>query len=120
LEYKECNIAVIFGDVKNIFDNKKVKKRMRLKAEIKGRYIHKGLIVINTPVLMRLFDKKENFRRIGMDSFSADLGNFNNKNCNDRRWKLLSNRYNIKLNFSRKRDDNILFIFFYKNFMMLA
>jgi len=104
LKYKECDVAVIFGDVR---DAPAKKKRMRLKAEVKGRHIHRGLIVIDTPVLMRPFDKNENFRRVGIDSLFADLGNFNNQNSDDKRWKLLSNQYNIELNFSNKRGDNI-------------
>jgi hypothetical protein len=104
LEYEECDIAVIFGDVR---DAPAKKKRMRLKAEVKGRHIHNGLMVIDTPVLMRPFDKKENFRRIGIDSLFADIGNFNNENCDDKRWKKLSQNYGIALNFSKKRGDNI-------------
>jgi hypothetical protein len=56
---------------------------------------------------MRPFDKKENFRRIGIDSLFADMGNFNNENCDDKRWKKLSQNYGIDPNFSKKRGDNI-------------
>lgn len=104
LEYKECDIAVIFGDVR---DAPAKKKRMRLKAEIIGRHRGKGLIVIDTPVLMRPFDKRKEFRRVGIDSLFADDGNFNNDQMLSNRWEKLSKKYNIKKNTIDNRGSNI-------------
>jgi len=104
LNYYPCDIAVIFGEVKN---DKDKRKRMRLKAEVKGRHIHNGLIVIDTPVLMRPFDKKNVFRRIGIDSLFADIGDFSNKNSDSKRWEKLSKQFNIQPNFTKQRGDNV-------------
>lgn len=104
LKYKECDVAVIFGDVR---DSKVKKKRMRLKAEVIGRHRGKGLIVIDTPVLMRPFDKDEQFRRVGIDSLFADSGNFNNKMMTSKRFDELSEKFSIKKNNFTNRGDNI-------------
>jgi hypothetical protein len=104
LEYEECDIAVIFGDVR---DAPAKKKRMRLKAEIIGRHRGKGLIVIDTPVLMRPYDVKDEYRRIGIDSLFADTGKFNNKNCSNDRWSQLSNTFNISINKDTHMGENV-------------
>ena len=104
LDYAPCDIAVIFGDIR---DDAYRKKRMRLKAEVKGRHIHKGLIVIDTPVLMRPFDDKRIYRRVGIDSLFADLGNFNNKNSDCNRWLHLSKKHNIVPNFNKQRGEKV-------------
>jgi len=106
LEYKECDIAVIFGDVR---DAPSKKKRMRLKAEVIGRHRGKGLIVIDTPVLTRPYDKNEKYRRVGIDSLFADTGKFNNQNSLCDRWKILSEKFGIKIQEKEKekKGDNI-------------
>lgn len=104
LKYEECDIAVIFGDVR---DAPSKKKRMRLKAEIIGRHRGKGLIVIDTPVLMRPYDKNEEYRRVGIDSLFSDSGNFNNINCPNDRWKQLSSAYSISINKDTRRGENV-------------
>lgn len=86
-KYEPCDIAIIFGDVR---DGKGKEKRMAFKAEIKGRHIHRGLIVIDTAILTRSTSVGGQYRRIGIDGFLNGEGNFNNTNCPPDRWRKIS------------------------------
>jgi len=88
LKYKHCDIAVIFGQVR---DAPHKIRRMRLKAEIIGRHIFNGLICIDTPVLLRCTSESSNYRRIGINGVFRNTGIFNNSNCNNSRFNKVEN-----------------------------
>jgi len=111
LEYRPCDIAIIFGDVR---DTQSKQKRMRLKAEIIGRHIHKGLIIIDTPVLLRSTPNGPFYRRVGIDSLFADWGDFNNRNVSAERRNMLFEKNELKL--SNLRDNNGGIIIFMQRF----
>lgn len=105
LEYRPCDIAVIFGDVR---DTQSKQKRMRLKAEVIGRHIHKGLIIIDTPVLLRSTPNGPLYRRVGIDSLFADWGDFNNHNVSAERRNMLFEKNELQLNNLRDNNGNII------------
>jgi len=111
LEYRPCDIAIIFGDVR---DTQSKQKRMRLKAEIIGRHIHKRLIIIDTPVLLRSTQNGPLYRRVGIDSLFADWGVFNNHNVSAERRNMLFKKNELKL--SNLRDNKGSIIIFMQRF----
>lgn len=105
MKYEPCDIAVIFGDVR---DGTGKENRMRFKAEIKGRHIHRGLIVIDTAILTRSSAVGPLYRRIGIDGLLRDEADFNNENCPPDRWEKLSAHAAINPQPWRTDGDHIL------------
>ncbi len=94
LKYEACDIAVIFGDVR---EGKGKEKRMRFKAEVKGRHIHRGLIVIDTAILTRASPVGHLYRRIGIDGLLRDEADFVNKDMPPDRWNKVAHHANINV-----------------------
>jgi len=105
-KYNQCDIAVIFGEVKN---HKKRASRMRLKSEIIGRHINKGLIVIDTPIITRSYPSGKLFRRVGINGILRDTGDFYNDNMPPERWKKISRQCSVQLKPWNIDGDSILF-----------
>lgn len=105
LKYEPCDVAVIFGEVR---EGKGKEKRMPFKAEIKGRHIHRGLIVIDTAILTRSSPVGSLYRRIGIDGLLRDEADFNNVQCPPDRWEKLSSHAGIALPPWRDHGEHIL------------
>lgn len=93
-KYEECDVAVIFGSWKDRKDRHHVVKNDIVKKA-------KNFIVLETPILGRgpVSDiMQDNWYRIGVNGFLADTGNFNNKNCDNKRWKKIQKTFDITLN----------------------
>lgn len=105
LTYAACDIAVIFGDVR---DAKHKEKRMRLKAEVKGRHIHRGLIVIDTAILTRSTTRGASYRRIGLDGILRGEGDFCNAFRPADRWEKISRDAGLAMQPWKEDGEHIL------------
>lgn len=91
--YEECDVAVIFGSWKDRKDRHHVVKNDIIKKA-------KKFIVLETPILGRgpvTNIMQDDWYRIGINGFLADTGNFNNKNCDDKRWKKIQKTFDIDI-----------------------
>lgn len=75
LRYSDCDVAVIFGECCR-GGSRDRRRRMKLKAEIRGRHLGHSLVVLDTPLLLRQSKYGANFRRIGLDSSRPHIGTF--------------------------------------------
>lgn len=106
LKYVPCDVAVIFGDVR---DAPGKESRMRLKAEVKGRHIHRGLVVIDTAILTRASSVGGDYRRIGLNGILNGEADFANAQCPPERWKKISDHAGLNLKPWRENGTHILF-----------
>lgn len=104
-KYAPCDVAVIFGDVR---EAKSKTKRMKFKAEVKGRHIRRGLIVIDTAILTRSSSVGHLYRRIGIDGLLRDEGEFCNQQKPDDRWKILMQHANLNIHPWRDNGEKIV------------
>lgn len=104
-KYEPCDVAVIFGDVRN---GKGKERRMPFKAEIKGRHIRRGLVVIDTAILTRATPVGALYRRIGIDGLLRDEGDFANGKMPDDRWQKISAHAGLHIQPWRKDGKNII------------
>ena len=89
--YEECDVAVIFGSWKDRKDRHHVVKNDIIKKA-------KKFIVLETPIIGRgpVTDiMQDDWYRIGINGFLADTGNFNNKNCDDKRWQKIKKELDV-------------------------
>jgi len=106
-EYKECDIAVIFGSWKKI--PKKKWKLMLAHHFLKNDIVdkHEGkLIVLETPLLGRTITEQHQSYRVGLDHFMRGLSDFKNKNSKPDRFKKL----NLKIKPWRNKGDHVLIV----------
>lgn len=92
-EYQDCDVAVFFGSWK---------PRTDLHHRVKNDIVHnaKHFIVLETPIIGRgpvTNVMQDDWYRIGLNGFLADDGEFNNKNRDASRWKLIQSKRNIEL-----------------------
>lgn len=92
-EYYPCDVAVIFGSWKDRDDtHHRVKNNIVKNA--------KNFIVIETPLIGRGPVENvmpDNWFRVGLNGFLADTGDFNNKNKNDARWKIIRKNLGVEI-----------------------
>ena len=111
LVYKECDVAVIFGDVRTDPGEKELKQfeqRMKFKAEVKGRHITRGLVIVDTAVLTRGSKHGINYRRVGLNSISADSATFVNPNSMPNRLNTLKSDTSIVLQPWKTKGENVV------------
>ncbi len=104
-QYQPCDIAVIFGDVR---EGAGKEKRMAFKAEVKGRHIHRGLIIIDTAIMTRATHQGVNYRRIGIDGLLNDEADFNNHLVDDLRREKIFSHTGLSLKPWQEDGDHIL------------
>lgn len=93
LNYKECDVAVIFGSWKDRPHDHHVIKRDVVKRA-------KNFIVVETPIIGRgpvSNVMQDDWYRVGLNGFLADDGEFNNQDCDDARWKIFQHQRGIEL-----------------------
>ena len=106
--YKECDIAVIFGSWKRT-PKKKWKLMLQhhfTKNDIVEKHRGKPLIVIETPLLSRTISELHDNYRVGLNHFMRGLTDFNNKNSKPDRFKKLG----IKIKPWRNKGDHVLIV----------
>jgi hypothetical protein len=103
-KYVPCDIAVIFGDIRNA---PKKKKRMINLSQIKGRHINRGLIVIDTAVLTRATAVGSEYRRIGINGFLRNEAEFSNTGMPPDRWKKISSHAKLNIQPWKKNGKHI-------------
>jgi len=105
--YKPCDIAVIFGDIREAPGKS---KRMPNQSQVKGRHIRRGLIVIDTAILTRPTHVGSQYRRIGIDGFLRNEADFANIGMPSDRWNKVSTHANLKMNPWRTDGDHITIV----------
>ena len=111
LRYKECDVAVIFGDVRTDpgeKDLRQFEQRMKFKAEVKGRHVSRGLVIVDTAVLTRGGVHGSDYRRIGLNSISADNATFIDPEMVPGRLDVLKSDTGISLKPWTTLGDNIV------------
>lgn len=102
LEYEPCDVAVIFGDVRG---GVLKEERMKFKAEVKGRHIHRGLVVVDTPILTRATRVGGQYRRIGIDGLLRGEADFRNCGRTAHRWRAIAADADLEIK-PWRRDGN--------------
>lgn len=105
LKYAPCDVAVIFGDVREGVGKG---DRMKFKAEVKGRHIHRGLVVVDTPILSRATHVGVHYRRIGIDGLLRGEGKYRNENSSISRWNKIASEANLSMQPWKETGDRII------------
>lgn len=92
-KFKPCDLAIFFGSWKN---------RDQFHHNLKRKIVKlvKNFIVFETPVLGRGVVTKslnDEWYRIGINGFLNNSGNFNNKNCDDKRLNIIKPKLKINV-----------------------
>lgn len=109
LAYEECDVAMIFGAVRD----KPGKKDMHdLKQEIIDIHKDKGtLLVVDNPVIGRKLtsvNASNPYLRIGWNSFMQDEANFCNEDSPPDRWEIIKKELKIDLEEWKTSGDEIV------------
>ena len=80
---------------------------MRFKAEVKGRHIRRGLVVIDTAILTRSSSVGSIYRRIGIDGILRNEINAPNENAPQDRWEKISLHANLEIGSWRENGTHI-------------
>ena len=106
--YKECDVAVIFGSWK-----KSPKKKWKIiqqhhftKNDIVEKHRDKPLIVIETPLLGRTITQEHEYHRVGLNHFMRGLADFKSNNSKPDRF----NKLGLKIKPWRNKGDHILIV----------
>ena len=101
-EYKECDMAIIWGSWKD---------RDTPWHNIKRAVVKNApqFIVLETPILNRgpvkdIMD--DDWYRIGLNGFLAHVGDFNNSNSDDNRWKMFQEKLDYQLKPERETNEH--------------
>ncbi len=103
--YRECDVAVIFGSWKD----RAVRhhKAKNLIIEKHYRQAKKPFLVMETPLLGRKIEVEYQWYRIGINHYLNNLGDFNNRNMDGNRWELLRNVLGLTVVPYRAEGDHI-------------
>tara|TARA_Y100000593_G_scaffold94381_1_gene193196 strand:- start:1270 stop:2232 length:963 start_codon:yes stop_codon:yes gene_type:complete len=110
LEYKECDVAVIFGAVR---DKPSKAHLHKLKAEIIEKHKpNNSLLVFDNAVIGRKINEPgaAPYYRLGINGFLNDEADFNNINSKPERWEKIKKDLGQEIKPWRKRGSYILLI----------
>ena len=93
LDYVSCDLAIFFGSWKN-----RDRPHHNLKRKIVSSV--ENFIVIETPIIGRgkvTNSLNDEWFRIGINGFLNHTGNFNNKDCKNKRWQEIKKKFKLDL-----------------------
>ena len=111
-QYKDCNVAVVFGSTKKhsgkLWKVKNIPHKIKNDIERSHNTIDipkNKLVVFETPILGRHITDEHTHYRVGLDHFLPNLADFN-WDTNDTRWKILKKELNLKVKPWRETTNN--------------